>query len=279
VEAALQQPVPGISMVTLGKRMPKDHKSSQANGYMAPAVHKAFEILRAVAEEKNGLRLVDIAERLGYSKSTTHGLVHTLIREAALLQDDESKQFLLGPQIADLAFSDWNYLKINKIAQPIIDDVRNQVSATVFLGMRIRNRVMITAKSDALEAFRISAPVGTTIPLFAGAVGQVLLAQETAQRIRQLAGHKELPRFTAKSVTDLDQYIENLQSVRFRGYAVDDEAYLSGIRAVAVALNNRRGLPMAIWVVDIASNMDPEKQQLVAEIGAVAVKKLRDQIE
>jgi DNA-binding IclR family transcriptional regulator len=67
--------------------------------------------------------------------------------------------------------------------------------------------------------------------------------------------------------------------VRFRGYAVDDEAYLSGIRAVAVALNNRRGLPMAIWVVDIASNMDPEKQQLVAEIGAVAVKKLRDQIE
>jgi DNA-binding IclR family transcriptional regulator len=259
--------------------MRKDHHSSQISGYMAPAVHKAFEILRTVSEEKSGMRLVDIAERLGYSKSTTHGLVHTLLRESALVLDEESKQYLLGPQIADLAFSDWNYFKIIKKAQPIIDDVRNQVSATVFLGMRIRNRVMITAKADALEALRISAPVGTTIPLFAGAVGQVLLAQETAQRIKQLADHKGLPRFTANTVTDLDEYIENLQSVRDRGYAVDDEAYLSGIRAVAIALNNRRGLPMAIWVVDIASNMVLEKQQLVAEIGLFAVKKLRAQIE
>ncbi len=259
--------------------MSKDHKSPQANGYMAPAVHKAFEILRLVAEEKSGMRLVEVAERLGYSKSTTHGLVHTLIREAALLQDEESKQFMLGPQIADLAFSDWNYIKINKLAQPIIDDVRNQISATVFLGMRIRNRVMITAKADALEALRITAPVGTTIPLFAGAVGQVLLAPETAERIKQLAGHKGLPRYTANTVTNLDQYIEALQTVRDRGYAVDDEAYLPGIRAVAVAVHNRRGLPMAIWVVDMAGNMGPEKQQQVADIAMVAVKQIRAQIE
>jgi len=51
-------------------------------GYKAPAVHKAFELLRAVAQSPKSLGIVELAQRLGYSKSTTHGLVHALLREA-----------------------------------------------------------------------------------------------------------------------------------------------------------------------------------------------------
>jgi DNA-binding IclR family transcriptional regulator len=222
---------------------------------------------------------VDLADRLGYSASTTHGLVHALLREKALVQGEGAHELFLGPLIAELAFTDWNYLKVNELAQPILNEVRDRAGATVFLGVRIRSRVMITATAEAMESFKISAPVGTRIPLFAGAVGKVFLAREAAERIGQLVAKRGLPRYTPNSITTLEEYLAELNRVRSRGYAVDDEEYLSGVRAVAVALNNRQGLPIAIWVVGFAANMGLEKLEQVANIAADSAKKLRIVLE
>ncbi len=259
--------------------MDKDDHELQQGGYRAPAVHKAFQVLRMVAEAERGLRIVELADRLGYSASTTHGLVHALLREKALVQGEGAHELFLGPLIAELAFTDWNYLKVNELAQPVLNKVRDSVDATVFLGVRIRTRVIITATAEAMESFKISAPVGTSIPLFAGAVGKVFLAREATERIGQLVAERGLPRFTSNSITTLEEYLAELNRVRSRGYAVDDEEYLSGVRAVAVALNNRQGLPMAIWVVGFAVNMGLEKLEQVADIAADSAKKLRFELE
>jgi hypothetical protein len=77
----------------------------------------------------------------------------------------------------------------------------------------------------------------------------------------------------------MEDYLAELHRVRSRGYAIDDEEYLSGIRAVAAALHNRRGLPMAIWVVGIASNMEQTRLMQVADITVAAAKTLRSQLE
>lgn len=259
--------------------MDKEDDAMQQGGYRAPAVHKAFQVLRMAAEAQRGLRIVELAGRLGYSASTTHGLVHALLREKALIQGEGAHEVFLGPLMAELALTDWNYLKVNELAQPFLNKVRDRAEATVFLGVRIHTRVMITATAEAMESFKISAPLGTTIPLFAGAVGKVFLAMETAERIGRLAAGRGLPRYTPNSITNLEEYLAELDVVRSRGYAVDDEEYLSGVRAVAVALNNRRGLPMAIWVVGFTVNMGLEKLQQVADLAAESAKKLRFDLE
>jgi predicted transcriptional regulator len=50
---------------------------------------------------------------------------------------------------------------------------------------------------------------------------------------------------------------------------VDLEEYLPGIRAVAAALHNRRGLPAALWVVGLSANMTTVK---IEKIAALAMK-------
>jgi DNA-binding IclR family transcriptional regulator len=253
--------------------------AADQKGYKAPAVHKAFEVLRAVAEAQHGLRIIELAEKLGYSNSSTHGLVHALLREGALIQGNDPHELFLGPLIADLAFTDWNYVKVGELAQPILSEIRDRSEATVFLGVRVRKRVMITATAEANVSLKISAPVGTTIPLFAGAAGKVLLAQETPEKLRQLVGEKGLPRYTSKSTVNIEDYLMELERVRTQGYALDDEEYLSGIRAVAAAVHNRRGLPMAIWVVAIANNMGFTRLQQVADETVLAAKKLRSLLD
>jgi DNA-binding IclR family transcriptional regulator len=252
-----------------------DSDTQNLPSYKAPAVHKAFELVRTVAQSQQGLGILDLAQKLGYSKSTTHGLVHALLREGVLTRGPGGRKLSLGPTIAELAFSNWNQKTVTELAQPILDSIRDTINETVILGVRIRNRVLIIATAEANEFLKISALVGSTIPLLGGAVGKAFLAEETPPHAAELIARFGLRRYTERSITDAQEYMSELERVRTQGYAVDIEEYLQGIRAVAVALGNRRGLPAALWVVGISANMDTEKMKKIAALTTEKAENMR----
>jgi DNA-binding IclR family transcriptional regulator len=224
--------------------------------YQAPAVQKAFELLQAVAESRTELGISELAQRVGYSKSTTHGLVQALLRVGALDQNLQRKKFFLGPIVAELAFRSWNYFRVVEKAQPYLDELRDQIGETVFLGALSRARSLIMATAEAATPLKISSPPGTTIPLLAGAVGKIFLALHSENQVLQIIREVGLPRFTAASIADEQTYLNELAQVRRQGYALDNEEYLAGVRAVAVGLGNHRGLPLAVWVVGFVDSMN-----------------------
>jgi DNA-binding IclR family transcriptional regulator len=241
--------------------------------YQAPAVHKAFEILRIVAQSRSELGISELANNLGFSKSTTHGLVKALLQVGALDQNLQRKKFFLGPAIVELAFRNWNYFRVAEHSQPLLDQLRDRINETVFLGVVSRSRGLIMATAEATKPLKISSPPGTTIPLLAGAVGKVFLAQQDDAQVMQLIKERGLPRFTPQSIVSEKEYLTELRRVRKRGYALDNEEYLPGVRAVAIGLGNHRGLPLAIWVVGFADSMrDDVMPQVIKGIKQTAEK-------
>jgi len=248
-------------------------------GYKAPAVHKIFELLRVVAESPGMLGQTELVQKLGFSKSTTHGLIHALLREDALAREPNGRRFFLGSAVTDLAFSNWNYLKMAEISQPFINEIRGQIGETVFLGGLIRKRVLIMTSAEAEDPIKISAPAGTTIPLFAGAVGKVFLAGIRINKVKEMIGEKGLPRYTPRTIVDEEEYLAELDRVRTQGYATDDEEYIPGIKAVAVALQNRNGPSLAVWVVGLSNTMGSAKIQQIIAVILNTTKKLRLALE
>lgn len=267
-----------VNKQLLEKNAPLKSKK-KSNGYKAPAIQKAFRLLNTIAKSPKNLGIAELAKRLGYSKSTTHGLVHALLREGALTQGPSGRKLFLGPTIAELLFSNWHQEKVKALAQPILNQIRDRINETVILGVRIRDRVLLIASAEASESLKISVPVGSTIPLVAGAVGKVFLSGETREMATRLIQEQGLPNYTPRSKTTFEKYLSELEQVRQQGYAVDIEEYLPGIRAVAVALNNRRGLPTAVWVVGISANMNTKKMTRIAEITITSAEKLRAEID
>jgi DNA-binding IclR family transcriptional regulator len=248
-------------------------------GYKAPAIHKAFRLLRHVAASQDHPGLTELALQLGYSKSTTHGLVHALLREGALVQGPDGHKLYLGPTLVDLAFSSWNYIKMVESVQPLIDKLRDQIKETLVLGALIRRRIVIMAACEAADALKISASPGTILPLFAGAAGKVFLAAKPAGVVKQLIGKQGLPRHTPRSITDEALYLDALEQVRLKGYSVDDEEYLTGVKAVAVALNNIIGPPLAIWAVGLASRMGATTIEAAIALMRGTARALRDLVD
>lgn len=237
------------------KRRRSTMPAKKKTTYQAPAVQKAFELLKRVAESQSEITLSDLARQLGFSKGTTHGMIQALLQAGALEQGPDRKGFFLGPAVVELAFRSWNYFRVVEYAQPILNELRDRIGETVFLGVLSRSRGLIMATAEAAKPLKISAPPGTSIPLLAGAVGKVFLAQQPAAQAAKIIREHGLTRFTRSSIVAKDDYLEEVENVRRRGYAVDNEEYLTGVKAVAVALGNQRGLPLAIWVVGFADAM------------------------
>jgi len=226
-----------------------------STGYQAPAVQRAFQLLKMIADSPAEQRLSSLARNLGWSKSTTHGLIQSLLSVGALEQDPLGKKYVLGPAIVELAFQSRNYFQVAEKARPILDALRDQVGETVFLGVLGRSRGIIVATAESQKSLKLSAPPGTSISLMAGALGKVYLASLPPDQAARFIQDRELPCYTEKTITDKSGYIDEIDRVRRNGYAVDDEEYLPGVRAVAVGVGNHRGLPLALWVVGFAGAM------------------------
>lgn len=259
--------------------MDENLTTTPSSAYKAPAVHRAFNLLRILAHSGSPLRLSEISKQLGCSKSTTHGLVHALVREGALRKLDNGGGYYIGTTLADLVFSDWNYFKINQAARPIINALRDASEETVFLGAELGNRVLIMLTSESGEAIKISARPGTTIPLFAGAVGKVFMACREEDKVRQLLKISGMPKYTKKTIASVQAYLSEIAKVRHQGYAIDDEEYIKGVRALAVALQNQRGPSMAVWVVGMASSMALNKIERIIKHTRKAADSLRAAVE
>jgi DNA-binding IclR family transcriptional regulator len=241
------------------KPMKYEIENDGSSAYRAPAVKRTIEIIALISDSDTGLSLSQIAHSLGYNKSTIYGIIQVLLKEKVLNRSATDKKLFLGPKIVDMSLKSWNYLKIIKKVQPILNELRDLTGETVFLGALSDDRILIMATADAINPIKISAPPGTTMPLFAGGVGRVFLSgSDDADCIALIRKHG-LQQFTPETITDEKQYMAALHRAREQGYAVDNGEYMPGVIAIAVGLNNLHGLPLAIWIVSVGTSINAPK--------------------
>ena len=146
-----------------------------------------------------------------------------------------------------------------------MEALMEKVQETVFLGTLNQDHVTILDIVETRQDFKITAPVGTSIAFFAPVTAKVFLSamdeEEAFKRIEQTG----LPRFTDKSITDPEQFINEVREAREKGYATDDEEYISGVRAVASLINGESDRKAAIWVVGFKASMNEKKMRILIQ--------------
>ncbi len=104
------------------------------SGYQAPAVGKAFALLNCVAAAPAELGLSRLARELGFSKSTTSGLIRALLSSGALDRSAGGNTFILGPAIRALAAGNLDTRQIREFARPHLERLRGPDQGDGFSG-------------------------------------------------------------------------------------------------------------------------------------------------
>jgi IclR family KDG regulon transcriptional repressor len=232
-----------------------NHPTSKGAFKRVPAVDKCFAMLGLMARMRQPMGISDLSNALGYHKSTVFNMVHTLV-DLGVLENGGEGKFRFGPRLYALGKAAGGGSELVSTIRPYLEEVGEKTRLSVFLGIRSGSRAIIMDKVDSPTDIKVSSEVGMAIPLLAGAGGKVLLSQLSDEEMDGLLSESKLVKFTGRSCVNRKKYKEMIKRARKEGFAVDDEEYIEGVRAVAVPLRlHRENLEAALWVVGLKSQI------------------------
>jgi DNA-binding IclR family transcriptional regulator len=248
-------------------------------GYFAPSVKRAFEILKLVSASKDGVGISEIARGLGMAKSTVHGMTSALEELGVVLRDPVTKRYTLGFTLFELGKNAYSQIDLKDLARPVAEELMERTGASVFLGVLNWDHITVLDVVEPRTELKITAPIGTTLPLLAGAVGKIFLSKLDEQEAKRIIKTRGLTRFTENSITNTERYLQEIRAARGSGFATDDEEYILGVRAVAAPIKEAAPLMSAIWVVGLKASLDEDRMKQVTQYAVDAARGIDLRIE
>ena len=207
---------------------------------LAPAVTRAGAILDVLAEragEAPGPS--ELARRLGLPKSSIANICNALA-EVGLVRRIGTG-FALGRKLAELGGA---YLASVDQVQEFYEACRLLTTGseeTIQLAILDDLEMTYLARHDGRQPVRLTSRIGRRLPATVTATGKAALASlDPADLQRRLAGITDLPTLTVNSLGTVGALLADLEVVRARGYAMDDEETVEGVVCYGVTIPSRQ---------------------------------------
>ncbi len=223
--------------------------------YNAPILKKAIEILRLISRENRPLGVTEISKPLAISKSTAYGILKAFSDEGLVRKDSSTKKYTIGKELMRLAKMIFKGQDIITIARPFMEALSEAVDESVFLGIKEYDAVKVIDVVEARKSFKISSPIGTKLPITAGAIGKLFLSTMKDREISLFLKEKGLPKYTENSITEIGAFVKEIKATRESGYSTDFEEYLIGVNAIATFIYQDKNPIGAIWLVGFSNSL------------------------
>jgi len=204
------------------------------NRYRSSTIQKAFDILNLFKTHKS-LKFTEIQKILKINKSTLFRILATL-SENNFLQKDEKGKYELGINIFILGSRISTEYQLKNVALPFMRELSESLDLTVHLGILEGDKVVVIEKTDPLRNIKMISRIGASIPAHCTGQGKTLLAFSPREVVERIINAEGLKRYTPNTITTADELIVELDTIRGRGYAIDNSEHEKNIRCVAVPI-------------------------------------------
>ncbi len=208
-----------------------------------PSVEFAVRILDFLSRYKNRRStLTEISQALAMSKSTCLRILRVLNENRFVHYDEETRKYSLGEYLVILGTRAAEFSDKLAVSLPVLKDLTGRTQLTsVLVEPAPHNRLVYIAKEEPDVSVRINVAIGQYFPITGASFGKCFLAfmdGEEADRIIREVGIKQ---FTSRTITNADEFMENLKAVRRLGYAYSFEEHTQGVSAVAAPVFDFNG--------------------------------------
>jgi DNA-binding IclR family transcriptional regulator len=210
----------------------------RTDGAGVKSAERVLSIIELLTTVEQPMAFTAIHKKLGYPRSSLHGLLRTLVNRGWLETSADSRDYVLGIRAWEAGNTYARTLNLATRAIPYMRKVRDALDETVRLAVLNGRHIVYIAKVDGTQRLVLASEIGRRLEAHATALGKVLLAglapNDLNRRLRDVA----LERCTPNTITDVDGLKKELARVRAAGYARDNEEYTIGVRCVAVPVRN-----------------------------------------
>ena len=229
------------------------------------SVERVFDLLSIITASGGESSLSELASRAELPLPTIHRLLRTLI-PLGYVRQLPNRSYALGPGLIRLGNAAG--LQLGTYAQPVLQGLVDELGESANLAVLDGPMVVYVGQAQSSHSMRMFTEVGRRAHMHDTGVGKAILATLPEQQVLSIVTSMGMPTPTVKSHGTVESLLADLEVIRERGYAVDDEEQEIGVRCFSMVLPNAP-TPTAISVSGPTTRVD-------WEFGERAVPLLRD---
>ncbi|BAI74785.1 transcriptional regulator (plasmid) [Azospirillum sp. B510] len=206
-------------------------------------------LFEALAEANDGMSLADLGVHLGAPKSSLLTLLRPLVAEGYLLHS--GGRYRLGARIFRLSASVLAARNLRLLIRPYVEKIALRVQETVYFSvLDARSKLASCVEViDGSNPIRYTMPVGSTLPLYCSAVGNVLLAYQDEAWLEDYLRTAKFERITPATLTSADELRRLIEDIRVNKMAVSIGRMVLGSAAIAAPVFTAEGTLMGTMAI------------------------------
>ena len=212
-----------------------EQQGSDGAGDGIGAVERAFTIVGSI-QELDGCGVSELANHLDIPKSTAHIYLKTL-RDVGYVRK-KGDDYRLGLRFLEHGGYIRQNIGIYQAARREVDGLSRETGEVANLGIEEDGWRVLLYTSEPPEGVFDNSPIGQFTHMHWTALGKALLAHLPEERIDAIVDRHGLPRATEYTVTDRDELVAELETIREQGYSIENEDRREGIKSIAVPVRD-----------------------------------------
>ena len=226
--------------------------------YVVEAVLKALDVLESFRDSEE-LQLSEISKRVSLNKSRAFRLLHTLCERGYVERGTDGHRYRLGIKLFEHASSLRRDVK--QVAQPYMRKLQLRFNETINLAVLHAGEVLYIDLLESSRPFRMSAMVGSRMPIANTSLGKALITHAAEHDLEAV--------FDTLTPTELRKLRTEMEIVKRRGYATDQEENEPGVACIGAPIVNEAGVSVgALSISGPSSRILKQEREIGATLAA-----------
>lgn len=210
-------------------------KDTNTNTNPIQVADKIFLVIETLAAQ-GAMGIMDLSNTLELNKTTVHRILNSLMYMGYVCQDSSNLKYFLTFKLCDLSSKILSQVDLIETVRPYLQELASQVHEVIHLVKLEGNHAVYIDKIESLSnSIRLVSQTGKSLPLYCSGVGKALLADMSDEKIKYFWENNPTPPVTKYTLSTYDDLFTDIQKIRERGYALDNEENEIDVRCIAVS--------------------------------------------
>lgn len=205
---------------------------------------RSLKLLDLVASA-DGAALTELSDQSGMAPSTVHRLLTSLANNGMVTHDAETGAWTIGLKAFEIGNAFLRFRKLGTISRPFLKNLMELSGETANIGIEDGGDVVFISQVESHAPMRAFFRPGRRGPIHASGIGKAILSTWPNADIERLISPRPLMRFTGKTRDTLPKLLIDIETIRTRGWSIDDEEHTLGMRCLAAPIFNEYGEAIA----------------------------------
>lgn len=224
------------------------------------ALDKALLVLEHLTVSERPLGLADLAESVALPKQTVHRILQQLVNAQLILRAPQKDRYVIGPGLTRLSVQALNSVNIGLPIRRVLAALASESGETCNVGILDKDEVVYIERVEGPSPLRLQLDVGSRVPIHCTAIGKLMMAHQHKNIRNRFLNACPLEKYTGTTLTDAAALEQEFSRIRSEGYSFNDQEFVDGLTAIAVAIRDAENRVVAAVAVHApSSRMDLEK--------------------